>query len=267
MAPTHFVSKLAAGHEIIGALRPALMEILRANPLLSPRHVVTAGDIQGYYKHAGSNAQRWCESTPGVAPWVHTACESLALAQARRHSGRHTSMPGAMRSDGVDRLPALHLGCVETIDTGNAHQLLGGAGPWPSYHKCNHRQVSSREQGPSWLPHSPATNFAAWRPCSPALGAHSATYQLVSAGVGSLLPSSGSGGSGSVGSSNWTGGSLPTGVAYSTSTGDITVPSPRTVSCRRLHRGQQPCTGADSGRGKIAVSAVRRPCTHVANEK
>jgi hypothetical protein len=44
--PTHFVSKLPAGHEILSALRPALMGMLRANPLLSPMHEVAAGGIQ-----------------------------------------------------------------------------------------------------------------------------------------------------------------------------------------------------------------------------
>jgi hypothetical protein len=68
--PPYFTSKLPAGHEILGALRPALVGILRAHSLLSPMHDVAAGGIQA------------CSEQCAVMLWIDSGrCTLAALKQ------------------------------------------------------------------------------------------------------------------------------------------------------------------------------------------
>jgi hypothetical protein len=68
--PPYFTSKLPVGHGILVALRPALIGILRAHPLLSPVHDVAVGGIQA------------CREQCAVMLWIDSGrCTLAALKQ------------------------------------------------------------------------------------------------------------------------------------------------------------------------------------------
>ena len=75
--PPYFTSKLPVGHGILVALRPALIGILRAHPLLSPVHDVAVGGIQA------------CREQCAVMLWIDSGALHPCRAEAIDTAGAH----------------------------------------------------------------------------------------------------------------------------------------------------------------------------------